>query len=87
MKKPEREALPLHLARKPSNIVGKEIRKSVGALGPYVERVKNPEEVQAGRNDLWERPEYKTGDGDDTRQVPRAGSLRAFELPSKGHRT
>ena len=87
MKKPEREALPLHLARKPSNIVGKEIRKSVGALGPYVERVKNPNEVQAGRNDLWERSEYKTGDGDNTRQVPRAGSLRAFELPSKGSGT
>jgi len=87
MKKPEREALPLHLARKPSNIVGKEIRKSVGALGPYVERVKNPEEVQAGHNDLWERPEYKIGDGDYTAQVPRAGSLAAFSLPSKGNRT
>jgi hypothetical protein len=87
MKKPEREALPLHLARKPSNIVGKEIKKSVGALGPYVERMKNPDEVQAGRNDLWERPEYKTGDGDNTAQVPRAGSLAAFSLPSKGNRT
>jgi hypothetical protein len=56
-------------------------------MGEYVEREKRPNEVQAPDNNLWQRGHYKTGDGDYTAQVPRAGSLVAFSLPSKGNRT
>jgi hypothetical protein len=53
-------------------------------MGKYVEREKLPGEVKAAENDLWQRGHYKTGDGDYTAQVPRAGSLVAFSLPSRG---
>jgi len=56
-------------------------------MGEYVEREKQPGEVKAAENDLWRRGHYKTGDGDHTAQVPRAGSLVAFSLPSRGNRT
>ena len=62
-------------------------RKTKEIMGAYVERQRRPSEVRAAENDLWQRNVYKTGDGDYTAQVPRAGSLRAFSLPSKGHRT
>jgi hypothetical protein len=62
-------------------------RKTKQTLGAYVERIKLPNEVRAAENDLWQRGQYKTGDGDYTAQVPRAGSLVAFSLPSRGHRT
>jgi hypothetical protein len=87
MKAPEREALPLHLARKPNDTVGKEIRKSIGATGPYVERQRRPGEVRAPELNIWDRTTYRTGDGDYTAQVPRAGSMDAYKLPSKGNRT
>jgi hypothetical protein len=77
--------------RAPSHIVrsaGLELQKKTKeTLGKYVEREKLPSEVRAADNDLWRRGTYKTGDGDYTAQVPRAGSLRAFSLPSKGNRT
>jgi hypothetical protein len=56
-------------------------------MGKYVERKKLAGEVKAPENDLWQRTTYRTGDGDYTAQVPRAGSLRAFSLPSRGNRT
>jgi hypothetical protein len=87
MKAPEREALPLHLARKPNDTVGKEIRKSIGATGPYVERQRRPGEVRAPELNIWDRTTYRTGDGDYTAQVPRAGSMDAYKLPSRGNRT
>ena len=87
MKTPERESLPLHLARKPTDTVGKEIRKSIGAMGPYVERQKQPGEAKAAELSIWDRTTYRTGDGDHTAQVPRAGSLVAFSLPSRGNKT
>jgi len=62
-------------------------RKTKEIMGAYVEREKQPGEVRAAENDLWQRGQYRTGDGDYTAQVPRAGSLRAFSLPSKGNRT
>tara|TARA_R110000868_G_scaffold182664_1_gene423728 strand:- start:62 stop:322 length:261 start_codon:yes stop_codon:yes gene_type:complete len=62
-------------------------RKTKEIMGAYVERQKRPGEVKAAENDLWQRGTYRTGDGDYTAQVPRAGSLRAFSLPSKGNRT
>ena len=52
-----------------------------------LELQKQTGEVKAAENDLWQRGQYKTGDGDYTAQVPRAGSLVAFSLPSRGHRT
>jgi hypothetical protein len=77
--------------RAPSHIVrhaGLELQKKTKeTLGPYVEREKQPGEVKAAENDLWQRGHYKTGDGDYTAQVPRAGSLVAFSLPSRGNRT
>ena len=75
---------PTHIVRH----AGLELnRKTKETLGRYVERPKRPGEVQAYNNNLWQRGHYKTGDGDYTAQVPRAGSLVAFSLPSRGHRT
>ena len=76
--------------RAPSHMVrsaGLELQKKTKeTLGAYVERQKLPGEVKAPENDLWQRGTYKTGDGDYTTQVPRAGSLVAFSLPSRGNR-
>ncbi len=77
--------------RAPSHIVrhaGLELQKKTKeTLGPYVEREKLLNEVKAPENNLWNRTTYRTGDGDYTAQVPRAGSLVAFSLPSRGNRT
>jgi hypothetical protein len=75
---------PSHMVRHASLTLSREARQS---MGKYVEREKLPGEVKAAENDLWQRNVYKTGDGDYTAQVPRAGSLVAFSLPSKGLKT
>ena len=75
---------PTHMVRTPSLTLSKEARQS---MGKYTEREKLPGEVKGAENDLWQRPVYRSGDGDSMRQVPRAGSLDAFSLPSRGHRT
>jgi hypothetical protein len=62
-------------------------QKTKKIMGEYTEREKLPGEVRAAESDLWQRDTYRTGDGDYTAQVPRAGSLRAFSLPSKGNKT
>ncbi len=75
---------PTHMVRTPSLTLSREARQS---MGKYVEREKQPGEVKAAQNDLWQRSQYRTGDGDHTAQVPRVGSLVAFSLPSRGNRT
>jgi len=75
---------PTHMVRSASLTLSREARQS---MGKYVERPKLPGEAKAAENDLWQRGYYKTGDGDYTAQVPRAGSLVAFSLPSRGNRT
>ena len=75
---------PTHITRSPSLTLSREARQS---MGKYVERPKLPGEAKAAENDLWQRGQYRTGDGDYTAQVPRAGSLVAFSLPSKGIKT
>jgi hypothetical protein len=75
---------PSHMVRPAALELQKQTKR---ILGEYVEREKRPGEVKAAENDLWQRGHYKTGDGDHTAQVPREGSLVAFSLPSKGHRT
>ena len=87
MDKSKRETLPSHLARAPTNIVSKSIKKSLGIVKPYVGREREPDEVPSRPGDLWERPEYKSGDGDHTKQTPREGSLAAFNVASKGHKS
>ena len=62
-------------------------RKTKETLGRYVEREKKPGEAKAAELSIWDRTTYCTGDGDHTAQVPRAGSLVAFSLPSRGNRT
>ena len=62
-------------------------KKTKQTLGEYVEREKLDGEVKAAENDLWQRPVYRSGDGDSMRQVVREGSLKAFSLPSRGNRT
>ena len=75
---------PTHMVR-PASI---ELQKKTKVImGEYVEREKQPGEVKQAENDLWQRPVYRSGDGDSMRQVPRAGSLKAFSLPSRGNRT
>jgi hypothetical protein len=75
---------PTHMVR-PASI---ELQKKTKVImGEYVEREKLDGEVKAAENDLWKRPAYRSGDGDSMRQVPRAGSLDAFSLPSRGNRT
>jgi len=80
----DKSEVPTHMVRFASLELN---RKTKQTLGAYVERIKLPNEVRAAENDLWQRGQYKTGDGDYTAQVPREGSLRAFSLPSRGHRT
>jgi hypothetical protein len=75
---------PTHMVRSASLTLSREARQS---MGKYVEREKQPGEAKAAENNLWQRGYYKTGDGDYTAQVPRAGSLVAFSLPSRGNRT
>jgi hypothetical protein len=75
---------PTHMVRH----AGLELQKKTKVImGEYVERQKLPGEVKQAENDLWQRPVYCSGDGDYTAQVPRAGSLDAFGLPSRGNRT
>jgi len=75
---------PTHMVR-PASI---ELQKKTKVImGEYVERQKQPGEVKGAENDLWQRPVYRSGDGDSMRQVPREGSLKAFSLPSRGSRT
>lgn len=62
-------------------------RKTKEIMGAYVERQRRPGEVRAAELSIWDRTTYRTGDGDHTAQVPRAGSLVAFSLPSKGNKT
>ena len=75
---------PTHMVRSASLTLSREARQS---MGKYVEREKQPGEAKAAENNLWQRGYYKTGVGDYTAQVPRAGSLVAFSLPSRGNRT
>jgi hypothetical protein len=77
--------------RAPSHMVrhaGLELQKKTKVImGEYVKRQKLPGEVKQAENDLWQRPVYRSGDGDSMRQVPREGSLDAFSLPSRGNKT
>jgi hypothetical protein len=75
---------PTHMVRTPSLTLSREARQS---MGKYTEREKLPGEVKAPENNLWQRTTYRTGDGDYTAQVPRAGSMDAYKLPSRGNRT
>ena len=75
---------PSHMVRSAGLDLQKQTKR---ILGEYVEKQKLPGEVKGAENDLWQRPVYRTGDGDSMRQVPRAGSLDAFSLPSRGNRT
>jgi hypothetical protein len=75
---------PTHMVRHASLTLSREARQS---MGKYTEREKQPGEAPAPENNLWQRGHYKTGDGDYTAQVPRAGSLVAFSLPSRGNKT
>ena len=75
---------PTHMVRTPSLTLSKEARQS---MGKYVERQKLDGEVKGAENDLWQRPVYRSGDGDSMRQVVREGSLKAFSLPSRGNKT
>jgi hypothetical protein len=75
---------PSHMVRHASLTLSREARQS---MGKYVEREKQPGEAKSAELNIWDRTTYRTGDGDHTAQVPRAGSLVAFSLPSKGLKT
>ena len=75
---------PTHMVRSAAIELQK---KTKVIMGEYVERIKRPGEVRAPALSIWERGVYRSGDGDSMRQVPRAGSLKAFSLPSRGNRT
>jgi hypothetical protein len=75
---------PTHMVRPAAIELQKKTKETLGA---YVEREKLPGEVRGAENDLWQRPVYRSGDGDSMRQVVREGSLKAFSLPSRGNRT
>jgi len=82
-----RSHLPTHIVQAPSNTLSKEARKSIGAAANYAPRTKLEGEARIRDNDWRKGAPYKTGDGDHTAQVPRAGSMVAFSLPSRGNRT
>ncbi len=75
---------PTHMVRSPSLTLSREARQSIGK---YTEREKLPGEAKTAELSIWDRTTYRTGDGDHTAQVPRAGSLVAFSLPSRGNKT
>jgi len=75
---------PTHMVRPAALELQKKTKQT---LGEYVERQKLDGEVKAAENDLWQRPVYRSGDGDSMRQVVREGSLKAFSLPSRGNKT
>ena len=75
---------PTHMVRPAALELQKKTKET---LGPYVERQKLPGEVKASELSIWDRTTYRTGDGDYTAQVPRAGSMDAYKLPSRGNRT
>ena len=81
-----RSTMPTHIVQTPSNTLSKEARKSIGATANYVPRVKHKHEALVRDND-WRGTTYRSGDGDHTAQVPRAGSMDAYSLPSRGNRT
>lgn len=74
---------PTHIVRTPSTTLSKEARQ---CIGKYTPRVKEEGEALKREAD-WRYSHYKTGDGDHTAQVPRAGSMDAYSLPSRGNRT
>lgn len=63
--------------------LSKGAKKAISMAG-YTPRQKLDGEVSAAVDDLFARPVYRTGDGDNGTYVPRPGSLRAFTLPSRG---
>lgn len=75
---------PTHMVRPAGLDLQKQTKR---IMGEYVEREKQPGEVKAAQNDIWQRDTYRTGDGDYTAQVPREGSMVAFSLPSRGSGT
>lgn len=79
-----KNSAPSHIVQSASLELNQKTKEIMGA---YVERQRRPGEVKAPENDLWQRGQYRTGDGDYTAQVPRAGSLVAFSLPSRGNKT
>lgn len=79
--KTEENTAPTHIVKKASITLSAHARKS---MAKYVVREKLEGEVSAPANDIWNRPVYRTGDGDHNTFVPRPGSLRAFTLPSRG---
>jgi hypothetical protein len=74
---------PTHMVRTPSLTLSKEARQS---MGKYTPRTKEKGEALKREAD-WRGTTYRTGDGDHTAQVPRAGSMDAYALPSRGNRT
>lgn len=84
LKNIDKSEVPTHMVRFASLELN---RKTKETLGQYVEREKQPGEVKAAELNIWDRTTYRTGDGDHTAQVPRAGSLVAFSLPSRGNKT
>ena len=55
--------------------------------GVWVMRQTRPTKTAPRRDNIWDRTTYRSGDGDHTAQVPRAGSMDAYSLPSRGNRT
>lgn len=53
---------------------------------PWKPRKRLPNEAPGQVDDLWQRPVYRTGDG-DIPVPPRPGSLDFLKWPSKGYRT
>ena len=52
----------------------------------YTPRIKRKNEATPPANDLWDRPVYCSGDGEQ-RQIVRPGSMMAFTKPSRGFST
>lgn len=69
---------PSYLPMK-SVVASKEVRGKDG----YVPRVRATNEATPPADDLWDRPVYRTGDG-DTPLVIRPGGLDYKKWPSKG---
>lgn len=63
--------------------LSKGAKKAISMAG-YTPRQKLDNEARPSEDDLFQRPVYRTGDGEPHPYVPRPGSMVAYSLPSRG---
>jgi hypothetical protein len=78
---PKPNKMPTHIARAPMRELS---LKAKQCIGKYKPRIAQPGEAQNRENDLWSRDTYRVGDGDNSNEATRPGSMDAYKLPNRG---